>query len=59
MREDALFKSLTGSCLKGEMDPSLDNLTKEQKKKFMHILMLENKGFEVNKLKERYTQECN
>ena len=53
IRSDALFKAMTGSSLKGELDPALDNLDYEQKKKLQHLMILEEKGFEVSNLKKK------
>lgn len=52
-RSPELLKSLTGSSLKGTCDPILDNLDEEEKKKLERLFILEQKGFEVEKLKER------
>ena len=33
MRSDILFKAMTGSSLKGEIDPTLEDIDPDQKKK--------------------------
>jgi hypothetical protein len=51
MRSPELFKTLTGSNLKGETDPNLDNITDIKKKKLLHLDMLELRGFNVEALR--------
>ena len=46
-----MFKAITGSSLRGSADPALDKLTEKERKKLNHLLKLEQKGFEVDKLK--------
>mmetsp|Transcript_21579 Transcript_21579/g.33229 ORF Transcript_21579/g.33229 Transcript_21579/m.33229 type:complete len:357 (-) Transcript_21579:33-1103(-) len=53
MRSPELFKALTGSALKGSIDPALDKLNEAEKKKLEHLSKLEQKGFEVQPLKEK------
>jgi len=53
MRQPELFKSLTGSSLKGSCDPMLDNMAADELRKLEHLDMLERKGFEVTQLKTR------
>jgi hypothetical protein len=52
IRSPELIKALSGSCLKGTIDPSLDNLSDEKIKKLEHLDKMERKGFEVDKLKQ-------
>jgi len=47
-----LLKALSGSTLKGDVDPLLDKFTPEDKKKLVHLNKFELKGFDVTKLKE-------
>jgi hypothetical protein len=52
-RSPELFKALTGSSLKGEVDPKFDKMDKETKEKLLHLEKLENKGFDVEEIKMR------
>jgi hypothetical protein len=51
MRSPELFKSITGSHLKGFTDPHYDKLTPDEKAKIDHLDRLEQKGYDVEKLK--------
>jgi hypothetical protein len=53
MRSPELFKTLTGSNLKGETDPNLDNITDIKKKKLLHLDKLELRGFDVEALRRK------
>ena len=47
------MKALTGSSLRGQLDPMLDKFTEEDKKKYRHLERLEARDkFDVTKLKE-------
>jgi hypothetical protein len=52
VRSPELLKSLTGSSLKGSLDPILDRLNKEDQKKLQHYIRLSQKGFDVQSLIE-------
>jgi len=52
------FKSICGSCLRGTLDPAKDYLLPEDEKKIKQIEMLEKKGFEVTKLKEKILENA-
>ena len=53
VRSPELLKALTGSSLRGSCDPILDKLSTEDKKKLEHLDMLQRKGFDVEKLKNK------
>ena len=53
MRSPEFFKALCGSALKGSIDPAYDRLDASQKKKLEHLSKLEQKGFDVQPLKEK------
>jgi hypothetical protein len=58
IRSPDLLKALTGSSLRGQLDPMLDKFTDEDKKKYRHLERLEAKGkFDVSKLKEEITDK--
>ena len=57
VRSPELFKALTGSSLKGPIDPMLDKMTPQDRMKLEHLTNLERKGFEVNKLKEAMLEQ--
>jgi hypothetical protein len=46
-----LVKAISGSNVKGSLDPLLDNLSQDAKDKLQHLEKLEQKGFEVGDLK--------
>lgn len=53
IRSPDLLKALTGSSLRGQLDPMLDKFSEEDKKKYRHLERLEARGkFDVTKLKE-------
>jgi len=52
VRTPDLLKALSGSTLKGDVDPLLDKFSEADKKKLCHLNKFELKGFEVTKLKE-------
>jgi hypothetical protein len=53
VRSPDLMKALTGSSLRGQLDPMLDKFTEEDKKKYRHLERLEARDkFDVTKLKE-------
>lgn len=53
IRSPDLLKALTGSSLRGQLDPQLDKFTDEDKKKYRHLERLEARGkFDVAKLKQ-------
>lgn len=53
IRQPELLKALSGSSLRGAMDPSLDKMTPEDQIKFKHLERLEaKKKFDVTKMKE-------
>lgn len=47
-----LFKAITGSSLKGSAAPVYDKLNEKEKAKFDQLCKLEQKGFDVEKIKE-------
>jgi hypothetical protein len=51
MRQPEFFKCLCGSSLKGPTDPARDKLSEEKRQKLDHLEKLEQKGFDVGKLK--------
>ena len=53
IRSPELLKAMSGSSLKGECDPLLDKLDQKTKQKLLHLQKLEQKGFDVEKLKRR------
>lgn len=52
IRSPELLKAISGSSLKGTVDPCLDRLSKADRQKIEHLEILERKGFEVEKLKQ-------
>jgi len=52
MRSPELLKALSGSSLRGSLDPKLDKLEKKDKDKYNNLTILEQKGFDVEKLKQ-------
>jgi hypothetical protein len=52
------FKSICGSCLRGTLDPNKDYLSEKDEKKILQIEMLEKKGFDISKLKEKILQNA-
>jgi hypothetical protein len=54
VRSPEFLKQLTGSSLKGTVDPILDKLSAKDREKIAHYDRLErlNKGFDVEKLRE-------
>lgn len=48
-----LVKAISGSNCKGACDPQLDGLSKEARDQLTHLEKLEQKGFEVQDLKQR------
>jgi hypothetical protein len=53
MRSPELFKAISGSSLKGSVDPKLDRLDEFKRQKIEHLEKLEQKGFEVKELKDK------
>jgi hypothetical protein len=53
IHQSEFFKAICGSCLRGTLDPNQDFLSKEEQKKMDKIQVLEKKGFDVKKLKDR------
>ena len=53
IRSPELLKALTGSSLKGPMDPIYDKMSEEDKKKLAHFDLLQRKGFDVEELKKK------
>ena len=53
VRQPELIKCLTGSSLRGDMDPQLDKVGPEVRKKLKHLQMLEQKGFDVTQNREK------
>jgi len=53
MRSPELFRVLTGSALKGSIEPSMDKLRESDKQKLINLNRLEQKGFDVGPLKEK------
>lgn len=56
-RSPGLFKQFTGTCLRGTLDPSLDNLKQDVKKKLQRLERLEQKGFDVAVIRENILKE--
>lgn len=52
VRSPELLKAISGSSLKGTVDPCLDRLSKADRQKIEHLNILERKGFDVEKLKQ-------
>ena len=53
MRTPDLLKSMTGSSLRGQLDPKLDMFEEEDRKKYRQLERIESKNkFDVSKLKE-------
>lgn len=52
IRTPDLLKAISGSSLKGVLDPQLDKLDLKAKEKMEHLHKLERRGFDVEKLKE-------
>ena len=60
VRSPELYKLLTGCTTKGACDPLLDKLSKKDIEKLKHLDRLErlDKGFDVEKLREKITQKA-
>ena len=52
LRQPELLKTISGSSLKGSIDPKNDKLTEEDHLKLTHLENMERKGFDVTKIKE-------
>lgn len=53
VRTPDLLKSMTGSSLRGQLDPKLDMFEEEDRKKYRQLERIESKNkFDVSKLKE-------
>jgi hypothetical protein len=48
-----------GTSLKGTTDPALDSLVADQKAKYLTLEKLEQKGFDVGKLKKKLISNSN
>jgi hypothetical protein len=59
MRSPDLLKAMSGSSLKGDCDPILDNLNEADKNKLIHLQKLENQGFDVDQLKQNFLRSKN
>jgi len=57
VRQPGLFKLLTGTNLKGAMDPSLDNMKEEIRKKLQRLEALEQKGFDIKSIRDKILRE--
>lgn len=57
VRSPGLFKLLTGSSLKGTLDPTLDNLREDVREKMKRLEILEQKGFDVTPIREKILKE--
>ena len=57
IRSPGLLKLLTGTSLKGTLDPSLDNLKKDVAQKLKRLELLEQKGFEVTEIREKILRQ--
>jgi hypothetical protein len=53
VRQPELMKSLTGTSLKGTIDPAYDKLSDKDREKLKRLDDFERKGFDVEKLRER------
>ena len=53
VRQPEFIKAITGSSLKGSMDPIFDRMPAPLRTKLEHLEILERKGFEVSKLKQQ------
>lgn len=59
LRSPELYKAVSGTSLKGTTDPALDTLTKRDKNKYLALEKLEQKGFDVAKLKKKFIHSNN
>lgn len=59
LRSPELYKAVSGTSLKGTTDPALDSLTKADKNKYLALEKLEQKGFDVAKLKKKFIHNNN
>jgi hypothetical protein len=53
MRSPELFKSLTGSNLKGITDPHLDHVSEKKKRRLLHLDELEQRGYNIDALRKK------
>lgn len=53
MRSPELLKALTGSCLKGACDSTLDKLPHDVRNKLFHLDKLQRKGYDVEELRQQ------
>lgn len=47
VKQPEFMKAISGSSLKGSLDPNLDKLKEEDRAKIDHLKSLERKGFDV------------
>lgn len=59
VRSPELLKAITGSSLKGTIDPNNDKLSAHDRKKLEHLEKLERKGFDIGKLREELLLKTN
>jgi hypothetical protein len=52
IRQPELIKQLSGTSMKGAMDPIYDKLPEVEKRKLEHLENMERKGFDVARLRE-------
>lgn len=52
IRMPDFLKAISGSSLKGSLDPVLDRMPEEHKRRFGHLDSLERRGFDVTRLRE-------
>lgn len=53
VRSPGLLKILTGSSLRGTLDPKLDDLKRQVRKKLQRLEILEQKGFDVEEVRDK------
>lgn len=59
LRSPEFQKAVQGTSLKGTTDPALDSLVADQKAKYLTLEKLEQKGFDVGKLKKKLISNSN
>lgn len=57
VRQPQFIKSITGSSLKGALDPVFDKMDDKQRSKLEHLENLERKNFEVTHLKNKLIED--
>jgi hypothetical protein len=59
LKSPEFYKAVQGTSLKGTTDPALDSLVADQKAKYLTLEKLEQKGFDVGKLKRKLISSSN